>query len=194
MESSWKQVFGLHIWEGKSLWLLHNQDVPKRWKDCWSSSNGNLSTNQISAGRRSTNHCDLDINILLCLPPYSRRPGDSMFDKGLHASHGEKLPNHLHVRGNYWALYQEKDGQPVIEVFWIAVKLPSQQTASEEEPKEHVIRQLCWNWRQPNLGKKKQETLWIWGKISEPILSLLTANKPKKLRISPKTESLIILD
>ena len=37
-----------------------------------------------------------------------------MFDKGLHASHGEKLPNHLHVRGNYWALYQEKDGQPVI--------------------------------------------------------------------------------
>ena len=114
MESSWKQVFGLHIWEGKSLWLLHNQDVPKRWKDCWSSSNGNLSTNQISAGRGSTNHCDLDINILLCLPPYSRRPEDSMFDKGLHASHGEKLPNHLHVRGNYWALYQEKDGQPVI--------------------------------------------------------------------------------
>ena len=69
-------------------------------KDCWSSSNGNTSTNQISTLPRSTNHCDVDISVVLHIPACSRRPGDTLFNKGLHALHGEKQINHHDVRGN----------------------------------------------------------------------------------------------
>ena len=48
----------------------------------------------------STNHCDVDINVVLRIPVCSRRSGDSLFDKGLHASHGEKQTNDPELRGN----------------------------------------------------------------------------------------------
>ena len=64
-KSSSKWVFGLRIWEGKCLGLLRNKDLPKRWKDCWSSSNGNLLINQISTWPRSTNHCDASCYVVL---------------------------------------------------------------------------------------------------------------------------------
>ena len=154
MGFSWKLVFGLCAQEGKSLLLLSNQNVPKRWKDCCSSSNGNILTNQISIWPRSTSHCHVDINVILRIPACSRRPGDSLFDKGLHVLHGEKQTNHLDVRRDDWGVIP-REGRSTCnrKYFGIAVKLPSQQTPSEEERKEHVIRQLRWNWRQPNLRR-----------------------------------------
>ena len=104
-----------------SVWTAHMRRKipmitlqPKRWKDCWSSPNGNLLTNQISTWPRSTNHCDVDINIVLCIPACSRRPGDSLFDKDLHAMHCKNKQIISMYEKMIEALYQEKDGWPVI--------------------------------------------------------------------------------
>ena len=71
-------------------------------KDCGSFSFGNPLTDHISTWPRSESLCYVDINVVLRILACSRRTGDSLFDKGLHASHGEKQTNHLDVGRNDW--------------------------------------------------------------------------------------------